>query len=148
MSATSGEERRRWPAFKQFILFNLVGLVNTAVDFAIFGLLVWAGLHAAASQVVSYAAGMANSYWMNSRFTFKSSAGASADGPIGGGRLLRFVLLNLAVLGVSVSLLYLAVERLTWNPFIAKIVVTCLTVLLNFVGSKRWVFRPQKQVEN
>ncbi|MFC4779371.1 GtrA family protein [Paenibacillus sp. GCM10023252] len=123
---------------RQFITFNLVGLMNTAVDFAIFTLLIWLGLNVPLSQVVSYSAGMGNSYVMNRLVTFKSgkvTAAASRK------QALRFLALNLAVLAVSLGLLHAATSWLGLHPLLSKLLVTGVTMVLNFVGSRSWVFR-------
>lgn len=141
----SGEAAQRRQSAKQFLLFNLVGLMNTAVEFIVFSLLVWLGAHYMAAQIASYASGMANSYMMNSWFTFKkqpvlvSSAGSVKK--FDKGRALRFVVLNLAVLGLSLPLLYLLKEQWGMNALLAKLLVTGATMVVNFIGSKRWVFR-------
>lgn len=57
----------------QFIKFNMVGLLNTAIDFAVFFLLIWLSTHYAVAQAVAYLAGMVNSYIWNKAFTFKAS---------------------------------------------------------------------------
>ncbi|WP_162160699.1 GtrA family protein [Paenibacillus gorillae] len=134
----------RRKTFKQFILFNMVGVINTAVDFAVYSLLIWAGLHYITGQILSYAAGMGNSYLMNTLITFRGASAEDGGGAQDRGRPVRFIVLNLAVLLISLGLLYLTKEGWGINPFLAKLVVTCITVVLNFVGSKWWVFMRQK----
>lgn len=120
----------------QFLKFNAVGLVNTAVDFAVFTILHAAGVGQGIAQVLSYSAGMANSYALNRRITFKGQAAGT------GGRrqLFRFIVLNLSVLGLSVILMY----GMTSNGvpvLLAKVLVTGVTMVVNFIGSRLWVFR-------
>lgn len=134
-------EGQRQQALKQFLLFSVIGLLNTAVDFLVYGLLLWCGLHFIASQFVAYAAGMVNSYTLNSWLTFRKTSEQRQSARFDRSKAIRFVLLNIVVLGISMLLLYVLVDRLSMNPIWAKLVVTCITVVLNFVGSKRWVFR-------
>ena len=54
----------------QFIKFGLVGVLNTLVDFLVYQLLVYLGLHYAPAQCISYTCGLLNSYFFNSRWTF------------------------------------------------------------------------------
>lgn len=57
---------------------------------------------------------------------------------------LKFLAVNLVSLGVSIVLLGFLKERLGLNALVAKVLVTAVTTLLNFVGSKLWVFRAEK----
>ncbi|SFF32185.1 Putative flippase GtrA (transmembrane translocase of bactoprenol-linked glucose) [Paenibacillus catalpae] len=133
--------KQRLGALKQFVLFNMIGLLNTLVDFIAYGILVWAGLYVLPAQVISYSAGMVNSYVLNSLFTFKGDAKQASGLKADSGRATRFVMLNAGVLGVSMILLYVLTEAAGLGPLLAKLLATGVTVVLNFAGSKWWVFR-------
>ncbi len=138
----------------QFIKFNMIGLLNTAIDMALFAVLVKLGVYYLAAQVIAYGAGMLNSLWMNSRFTFAASAANQEESlfPTRANRLLaraglpdaataiRFAMWNGMVLVFSLLLLAVFKERLALSEVQAKIVVTSLSVVINFVGTKKWVF--------
>ncbi|GLX71432.1 GtrA family protein [Paenibacillus glycanilyticus] len=132
--------KKRLGAFKQFIMFNMVGLLNTLVDFIVYSVLVWAGLYVLPAQVISYSAGMVNSYALNSLFTFKGSVRIEGNGRMRRGLMIRFITWNAVVLGVSMLLLFLMTSA-GIGPFMAKLLATGVTVVLNFAGSKWWVFR-------
>jgi putative flippase GtrA len=59
----------------KFIKYSLTGVMNTAVDFGVFALLTWLGLGMYISQVISYSAGILNSYIVNRSWTFKTTRG-------------------------------------------------------------------------
>ncbi|MBD2871537.1 GtrA family protein [Paenibacillus arenilitoris] len=139
-----GETRRRLGA--QFIAFNLIGLLNTAIDFALFALLVWAGVNYVPAQAAAYAAGMASSLLLNSRITFRGTSGASGA-RIAGRTVLRFIAWNLFVLALSLLLLALLTELLGIGEAMAKVPVTAVTAVVNFFGSKRWVFAARSEGE-
>jgi len=127
----------------QFLKFNIVGLLNTAIDFVIYAALLWAGAYIVLAQVIAYGAGMLNSYIWNSRFTFKGQGSSTARSSLR--TALRFALWNGIVLGISILLL-LACDRYTpISGLYAKAVVTVITVFINFYGSKRFVFRGLKE---
>ncbi|MBB6284055.1 GtrA family protein [Geobacillus subterraneus] len=112
--------------------FATVGVGNTMVDFVVFFLLTAAGVPAAAAQVVSYGAGVANSYVWNRRWTFQMKQKANI------GELLRFLAVNGLSLGMSLVVL-LAAERL--GPlWLAKGAGTVVGMAVNFIGSRCWVF--------
>lgn len=137
MSEPSAARERA--SIKQFIVYSIVGGLNTFIDMAVFMLLVFLNVHYAAAQVVSYSAGMANSYVMNRAFTFRAES-VRLDRKEEWRRGLRFVVWNAAMLGLSILLLALAAEWLQLREWTAKIIVTVLVVAVNFYGSKKWVF--------
>jgi len=113
--------------------FGLVGAANTIVDYGAFMALAgFAGLPREPSQVISYCLGVANSYVLNSIFTFKKSRLFEP------GRALRFGAVNLASLGASLGVLALAVE---WPLALAKLAAVAASICLNFLGSRFWAFR-------
>lgn len=130
--------RKAWAI--QFITFNLVGLLNTAIDFMMFTLLSWLGVSILLAQIAAYGAGMVNSYILNNKFTFAKSATSVTHYSKDWKRSLRFFVWNIILLGLS--LLMLTGLTMFWSidKFIAKVVVTIIIVGINFYGSKRWVF--------
>lgn len=131
--------KKGWLA--QFIAFSFIGLINTAVDYIVFQALVWTGLFYMAAQIISYGAGTLNSFLMNRAFTFKQTATRAGSSRA---QLIRFVVLNVGVLLCSLLLLYVFVDIGGLPYWLSKLLVTGATVALNFVGSKRWVFREQE----
>lgn len=125
----------------EFIRFGLVGVMNTGVDFLVFTLLIALGMHYLAAQTMAYAAGTLNSYAVNKLWTFRGQGSARGDRRRLGGELLRFVALNGASLLLSLALLYLLKDGLGFPALLAKLLVTVCTVVVNYAGSKLWVFR-------
>ncbi|WMT41672.1 GtrA family protein [Paenibacillus sp. D2_2] len=123
-------------SLRSFIIFGLVGIVNTGVDVGVFALLTWWQLPWLIAQVFAYGCGVMNSFLMNRKWTFKQQ-GALTKG------LLRFVLLNLVTLGVTSACMLLMHEQLGVSLWISKGAATLLGVVLNFVGSRWWVFRAE-----
>lgn len=122
----------------KMVKFGITGVVNTAVDYAVFFLLArLLGFNAYAAQAVSYGAGMLNSYFVNRSWTFRT--GARFFSP----QLVRFVVTNLVVLGVSMLLLKFFMEILSVDMMLAKLITICVTMALNFVISRLWVFKPE-----
>ncbi|OQP04262.1 hypothetical protein B1690_16135 [Geobacillus sp. 46C-IIa] len=112
--------------------FAVVGAGNTVVDFVVFFLLAAMAVPAAAAQVVSYGAGMANSYIWNRLWTFQMKRKANI------GEFLRFLAVNGLSLGASLLVL-LAVKR--FMPlWMAKMTATLAGMAVNFIGSRCWVF--------
>lgn len=139
----------RGRTLSQFLSFNLIGLLNTAIDFLAFALLIKLGVYYLLAQVLAYGAGMLNSLLLNSRFTFGAGRTTAASHMPDIATIIRFVVWNGIVLGMSVLLLALLKERLALGGLPAKAIVTAVSVGVNFYGSKRWVFasgRPEAEL--
>jgi putative flippase GtrA len=119
---------------RQFVKFNLVGLLNTALDFVVFALLTWLSVFYIMAQCISYGVGMLNSYTLNKYWTF------AQKGRLEPKQALRFTVLNLGSLLLSIGLLALLKDHMELNVLIAKLLTTVATTLINFVGNKLWVF--------
>ncbi|WP_058303294.1 GtrA family protein [Gorillibacterium timonense] len=143
--------------FEDLLKFGIVGVANTFVDFAVYTILYYFGVPYRVAQCFSYAAGTLNSYILNKKWTFAAKAKDSdqsvqtgstpGSGEAGSVRridypqAIRFLIVNLISLGVSLVLLGFLKEQLGLHAIAAKLLVTVVTTLLNFVGSKLWVFR-------
>ncbi|HXL01766.1 MAG TPA: GtrA family protein [Candidatus Atribacteria bacterium] len=126
---------RYWRGLWQFIKFNLVGIMNTAVDFGVFMILNhYLGLVYTVSQVISYSCGMVNSYFFNKFWTFQKKEGFTAI------EVIKFILVNLCSLGVSLLVLYILQSKWNWQVLPSKVLATGFSVGVNFLGNKFWVF--------
>ncbi|PQP81254.1 sugar translocase [Paenibacillus sp. PCH8] len=116
--------------------FGIVGVANTAVDAVVFALLAVVGVPVLIAQVISYSCGVANSYWLNGRWTFRDAA-------LGGDRaqLFRFLITNLIVLAISALILMTLHDMLGWSVVMSKILATLIGMVLNYLASRYWVFR-------
>ncbi len=132
----SFDEKKRAELWRM-VKFGITGVANTLVDFIVYTVLaVPLGVNVYLSQFCGYAAGMLNSYLVNRSWTFQSRDRFFS------GQLFRFLVTNLAVLGVSMLLIkgFMAVG---FGKILAKLGATCITLVLNFVISRLWVFRGQ-----
>ncbi|MEK5234690.1 GtrA family protein [Paenibacillus sp. FSL L8-0470] len=132
-------DRKLNAGFVQFLKFNAVGLLNTLIDFAVFTLLHSLGMMNTPAQIISYSAGTANSFFWNKKVTFKDKSQTSKDS-FDRMQLIRFIILNLVVLGISVLLMHLLTDKFEVQVLISKVLVTFVTVIINFFGSRKWVF--------
>ena len=120
----------------KLIKFGIVGVMNTAVDFLVYTLLVsvfgW-GLYI--SQVISYSCGMLNSYVINRKWTFSTENGFFSW------ELVRFVLLNLSMMLLGMAIIWFCTQHLLLHKLVAKLISTVLVLIVNFLVSNFWVFR-------
>lgn len=140
----------------QFVKFAVVGVSNTLVDFLVFQLLNLALGWSYLAQVIGYGAGILNSYFWNSRWTFKREHDRSAR------EKAAFLTVNLVSLAVSLGVLWLCKGPFgitdewvsSWLPkvlsgfvngdTVAKLIATPCAILVNFIGNKLFVFRAEK----
>ncbi|WP_050180053.1 GtrA family protein [Domibacillus robiginosus] len=120
----------------EIIKFGAVGVLNTAIDMLLFFTLWSIGVPYLLAQVVSYGAGMLNSFVWNRSWTFGVKERTSAE------EVSKFIVLNVTALCVSASLLFL----LSGQPlFVSKIIATLSGLAITFSGSRFWVFRQQRR---
>ncbi|MBD8837557.1 GtrA family protein [Paenibacillus sp. FSL K6-4396] len=117
--------------------FGIVGVANTVVDALVFALLAVVGVPVLIAQVISYSCGVANSYWLNGRWTFRDAARGDGDRA----KLIRFLITNLVVLALSALILMTLHDMLGWSLVMSKILATLMGMVLNYIASRYWVFR-------
>lgn len=120
----------------ELIKFSIVGASNTAVDLIVFFSLWFVGVPSLSAQVLSYSAGMINSFFWNRSWTFQ------AKGRVEAGEVLRFLIVNIAGLSISAALLSIS----SGQPlFISKMIATFAGMAVTFIGSRFWVFRSNRR---
>lgn len=116
--------------------FALVGVLNTLLDMGLFALLAQLlGVNVYLSQCVSFSAGVLNSYLLNRSWTFR------AKDRFWSPALLRFLLLNLAMLALSTEIIWVFYTGLGIHKLIAKVISTGCTLVISFLVNRLWVFR-------
>lgn len=131
----------------QLIKFCGVGVINTAVDFGVFQLLILLGpaedvlpQYKYIAQTISYVLAVLCSYLLNRHFTFKAGnqkAVASA---------VKMYIQSGIIFFLMQGLLWLCYDKLMIRPeILAKLVATVPMTALNFLGSKFWVFRTKEE---
>jgi len=122
---------------KQAVKFGLVGLLNTGVDLgAYFVLTRWLGMARlpVVAKGISYSLGIANSFFWNKTWTFRSTASTWKT-------LIPFVLVSLAALGLNAGGMQLGLNVLHLPELVALSLATVLTLAWNFAFSKFVIFR-------
>jgi len=127
-----------FPLFLQLVRFGLVGALNTLLTYAVYWLLLRAGLDggmAWLAWLLSYLLGMGCSLALNTRWTFAQRE------PLSGGQVFRFVLVNLASLAVSTAMVALMTRGLGWEERLSGLLATPFSLAVNFAGNRLFVFR-------
>ena len=131
----TGWIKRMLHRFRRLIKFGIVGVINTAVDWSIFGLLYHlAGLPAYVSHALGFLAGSVCGYTLNSRFTFREGRGRTrAQGA-------QYIGIDAALFVLSSGLMKL-MEDTGWNVWLVKLGLTAAGMLIHYVLYKFLVFR-------
>lgn len=138
-------------SFLQLIKFGLIGILNTLVDIAVFYVLNTVfGIYYIVANVISFSCGVINSYFFNSRWTFKTENNNSKK------QFFLFVLVNtIALLTTTLSMFllknYVFTSDLTlplfgWNIVLtrdtmSKLISVIVTISTSFIGNKLLVFK-------
>jgi putative flippase GtrA len=123
-------------AFSRQTRFATVGLLNTLLDVGLFWMLTTlAGLPLIAANTMSYSAGVVNSFLWNKYWTF----GDIRQGDPIHRQFLSFVIISIAALGISATLVWLFVQILP--AMAAKLVSTAGTMIWNYVMSAVFIYR-------
>ena len=117
---------------KQFLRYNLVGLVNTVTGFGLIMLLMYLGTDPVLSNAIGYVTGMILSYFLNKHYTF-------AHKNHNMGVVIKFF----TALGVAYLLNYMVLMTLLLhiNPYVAQAFSAVIYTMSAFVMMKLLVFR-------
>jgi putative flippase GtrA len=129
-----GSERALQMRAAQLARFLVVGGIATALQYAILILGVQAlGWRAPWASAVGYAISCVLNYWMNYRFTFRSSRAHSSAA-------LRFGLVVAGGLAINTAVMWLLVEGWHAQYLLSQVAATAAALVWNFGGSALWSF--------
>lgn len=130
--------------YKQFILFSIVGAGNTIITMLVLYLLNSVlGINYLLSSAIGYMCGVVNGYLWSTFLVFKKQRTAN--------NAIKFIIVNLIVLGVNTLLMYLFVDILGIDNVFklgalpAQAITICFTMVLNFTLNKFWTFREKEE---
>ncbi len=130
------------PLAKQFIKFGIVGISNTLISLSIYYIFVFISLKLyLVGNTVGFVVSVLNSYYWNNKYVFKAKERDHIKAI--GKTYLSYTITFL----LSTVLLFIMIELLGIQETIAPIINLSITVPLNFLLNKYWVFI-EKQGEN
>lgn len=136
MKISKSPQSGLWQTLWQFIKFGVVGASNTAISLGIYYLFIWINRDLyIAGQIVGFLVSVLNAYYWNNRYVFQ-----------GGGKwdwkkLLKTYLAYGSTTLLSLALSIVEVEWLHLSELLVPILNLCITIPLNFVVHKFWVYR-------
>ena len=123
----------------EVLIYLFFGVLTTVVNYVIY-LPVYniIGLSAALSNAIAWVAAVAFAYLTNKPFVFKSYDWSMKTVVP---ELTKFVSCRVASGVAETVILLVAVDLLNWNGNIWKLLTSVIVVVLNYIGSKLFVFR-------
>lgn len=115
--------------WKQLWRYYQAGIVNTAFGYALYALLVAAGLNMYVAQVVAHVLGVIFNYFTYSRYAFADRQGS----------LSRFILSYALNYLLAVAFLW-AASQLVESPYLAGLIATLIVSVINFFLLRKLVF--------
>ena len=117
--------------------FSIVGILNTLIDFVTFTIInSWFGINYTTSQISGYSVGVVNSFIFNKNWTFEHRNTNKKTVH----EFLQFIIINLISLIVTIICMKFLIKDFAINVYIAKIIVTLVAQITNFIAYKLWVF--------
>lgn len=117
----------------QKIRFLFVGGLNTIVGYGSFALLLFMNLNYLVANTISYIIGIIHSYFWNKKFTFKSKNKSPLE-------LVKFIFVYIVNYLIGMIILYLLVDKLGINHYIAGMLNLIITTLISWFGHKYFSF--------
>jgi putative flippase GtrA len=112
-----------------------VGLAGTLAHYALLMLLVEAlAVPAVAASIAGALLGATVNYYLNHRYTFKSSASHIATAP-------KFFVIAGFGFVLNGAVMWVAVDKLAVHYIVGQVVASLIVLLWNFLGSRIWVFQ-------
>jgi len=122
--------------YRRLIAFAFIGGINTAVDFLVFKAAgAFTPLAVEYCQAAGYTAGIICSFILNHTVTFRDSEKGKTTF-----KIVRFLIVNAVSLCVSMYGIKLLVASGMIKD-IAKIIIIGVTMVINYIGYKLFVFR-------
>ena len=113
--------------------FIAVGLLNTVVGYAIYGILILLNVPYLAALLVSTIAGVIFNYFSIGRLVFKSR----------GGRIVfvKFIAAYGVVYCINAVALEILIKHFQFNPYIGQALCVPLSVIISWLLMNHWVYK-------
>lgn len=122
----------------QFIKFGIVGVSNTVLSLVIYYVIVAINPdYYLLANCVSWIGGVANSFFWNNRYVFKSQRNGIKDVLA---RLCKTYIVYGSTFLLTTVLLYLEVDVFEMSELYAPVANLVISIPLNYVLNKKWAF--------
>ena len=129
--------------FRQIVLYGIFGVITTVINIVAY----WAvsrvfGLAVVTSTVIAWLVAVFFAYWSNRKFVFKSKT-SSFIGIFF--EAVCFFAARIATGVFDVAFMWLFADFLGFNDVVIKTVSNIIVIILNYVASKMFIFKPESE---
>lgn len=125
--------------FVKFIKFGIVGVVNTCTSLVVYYILLFFGVHYLIGNTCGFVISSLVGFILNKTLVFKKKDETKKS-------LVKYYLLYISSYIINMVGLYIIVDKLGISDKIAPIILLCITVPYNYIGSNFWVFKNKKEM--
>ena len=140
----------------QFVKFGIVGVLNNAVYLLVFYVAIYFRFHYQIANLLGFIISVLNAYYWSKRFVFNETKNlqlknntATTNTSIADyneqktsyKQIVRVYTSYGSTTLLSALILFLLVEQLKINTYVAPLITLVITVPLNFILNKFWVFK-------
>ena len=118
--------------YAHFILYALIGVFSTGLEFLIYALLC-RYIPYLYANIIGFHCGILCSFILNRKFNFKKENKTLL-------RFASFYIIQIICLGLNTLILYLCVDVADWDPLLSKGISIALTALLPYFLNKHITF--------
>ncbi len=130
--------------FIQFIKFGIVGVSNTLISLAVYYIFVFINRELyIAGTVAGFLISTINAYFWNNKFVFKNKDKVNGNDPKR--KIIKTYISYGFTLLLGTALIAFQVEVLEFDEKIAPIINLFITVPINFLLNKLWVYHDKKK---
>ena len=119
----------------EFIRFNIVGIINTAITYGIYALVVYLTENYTAGVACDYAFGIVFSFLLNKYITFKNHDRITVV------MVLKMILSYLPSFLLNLVSLHILIGMWGWNKYAAQLVTAACIAVISYILQKLFVFR-------
>lgn len=128
----------------EMISYMLFGIGTVVIDYSVFSFITTLGMNALISNIISTLCAIIFAYITNKLWVFKSKTSGFVEVIQ---EFFRFANVRFATLLMSEILLLIS-QLLNGNDYVVKLVAMILTVILNYIFSKLFIFNKRKGLKN
>jgi putative flippase GtrA len=119
---------------RKFVKYSLVGVVNTAVFYGIYFMLLQVGVWYVISLTIGNVAAVFNSYIMNKVFTFKTKEKSLRES-------MKFFVVAGVQYVLNLLVVHFCVGYIGLSAELAGFIAICISVFMSYFGHKLWTFK-------
>ena len=124
----------------EIIRYSFWGGITTVFNLALFYLMISVQINYIFSNIASYCIAVIISYIFNKKFVF---SGSRDNGIL---NFVKYIFIRVISIALDTGLLYITVEFMTMNIYIAKIIVSIVVIIATYVANKLFVFKNRQEV--